>query len=238
MTGKIRKIFVAIPSQRDAVNIATMMCILDGMVDALVEGWAFTVKGYAGIAPISACRNFIIAEFMASDCDDLFFVDDDLAWNGGAMVRLLRHPVDFVAGVYPYRADPVNFPVRGRRDKPWIGSPGDLMEVEGVGFGFARLTRSCVERMIAHYPNYWYAEKHAPGGRCPSLFEFVRRENVIWSEDMEFCQKWHRMGGDIWVDPWITFAHIGNKGFVGCFGDMLKANLPVIDPVVQQQAAE
>jgi hypothetical protein len=223
-----RKIFVAIPSASDAVRVATMTAILDAMVDALVEGWAFSIKGYAGINPIASARNVALAEFLASDCEDLVFVDDDVAWESGALTRLLRYPVDFVMGAYPYRNDSGDFPVR------WGGPPGrelwadkktGLLEIDGAGFGFARLSRACVEQMVKAYASLEYDERAAPNGVAWCLFSHEIRGRVNWSEDMNFCRRWRDIGGKVWVDPEILFHHIGNQAFSGRLGDWLRARI-------------
>lgn len=224
MLDKPRKIFIAIPSQADAVKINTMLCVLDGMCDALIKGWAFEVHGYAGINPISNCRNYAFAQFLASDCDDLVFIDDDLAWERGALVRLLEHPVDFVLGAYPYRADPLGFPVRWcERPELWADPNTGLLEIEGAGFGFARITRSCAEQMVKAYAALAYMERGAPDDTAWMLFQLnVQANGIYYSEDMIFAKRWRDIGGQVWCDPEISFMHIGNKGFVGRLGDWLR----------------
>lgn len=218
-----RKIFVAIPSRTDKMPIATMLCIQDAMLDALIRGWAFDIRGFPGIEPISNCRNYIVAQFLASDCDDLLFIDDDLQWQKGAVNRLLDHEVDFVIGVYPYRADPVGFPVRILRQRIEIDPVTGLLEVNGGGFGFARVTRRCVEKMVRSYPELAYPEKGCPNDTAHMLFQLnVLVDGVQFSEDMMFAKRWQDIGGKMWCDPEITFVHMGMKGFVGHYGDWLR----------------
>ena len=45
----------------------------------------------------------------------------------------------------------------------------------------------------------------------------------FWGEDFFFAERWREMGGQIWVDPNITFTHRGSKGWVGNFMDAIKA---------------
>jgi hypothetical protein len=35
------------------------------------------------------------------------------------------------------------------------------------------------------------------------------------SEDYMFCQMWRKMGGDIWLCPWMKTEHIGTYHFKG-----------------------
>lgn len=225
---EFRKVFVAIPSHSDAVKVMTMKALLQSALQGVADGFFFSIESYAGVVPISHCRNVALAAFLSSDCDDLFLVDDDLAWSAGSMVRLLKHPVDFVVGAYPYRGDPLpggsRFPVNFGTERPAIvaldpltGKPSEsgLIPIDGAGAGFMRLTRRCVERMVAYYAADWYAYEHAKDGKLHCLFDFVIRDHVWSSEDMNFCRKWREMGETVWLDPDIDFVHIGNKGFTG-----------------------
>lgn len=227
MPDKVRKVFVAIPSDLDSVKINTMLCVMDALVDCLCENIALEVHGYAGIRPISSCRNFALAEFLASDCDDLVFVDDDLAWERGAFLKLLKHPVDFVCGAYPYRSDKGGFPVRWCNTPDIVADPETgLVEIQGTGFGFARITRNCAQRMVEAYEHLSYPEKGAPNDKAWLVFQLdVVEDGIKFSEDMIFGKRWRDIGGKVWLDPEIWFMHIGNKGFTGRLGDHLRARL-------------
>lgn len=220
-----RKIYIAVPSTRDGVRIETMRSIVEGMVSIVQEGWAASLgESLECFAPISLARNLAIARFLATDYDDLFFVDDDVAWQQGAMVKLLKQPVDVVAGAYPRRFEEISFPVHWDDSKPQIWADPDtgLIEVKGVAAGFLRLSRSACERMVQAYGSDWYDQFGSPTGKAHALFDFARRNHIQFSEDYTFCQKWRDIGGKVWVDPSITFMHMGQKAFSGNVGDWLR----------------
>lgn len=220
-----RKVYIAVPSTRDGVRIETMRSIVEGMVSIMNEGWAATLgESLEGVAPISQARNLAVVRFLAGDWDDLILVDDDVAWQDGAMVRLLKHPVDVVAGAYPRRFEEMSFPVQWDDNKPelWADPKTGLLEVLGVAAGFLRITRSACERLIQAYGEDWYHQFGAPDGKAVALFDFVRRDHTAFSEDYTFCRKWREIGGKVWLDPELTFLHIGQKAFVGNCGDWLR----------------
>lgn len=220
-----RKVYLAVPSTRDGVKHETMRSIFEGMVSIQNEGWAAILgESLECFAPISLARNLAIARFLHGDYDDLIFIDDDVAWQDGAMVRLLKHPVEMVAGVYPRRFEEMSFPVRWDSSKPelWADPQTGLLEAEGVAAGFLRLTRSACEKMVKAYDATWYDQYASPTGKAHSLFEFERRDHTQFSEDYTFCRKWRDIGGQVWVDPEITFMHIGSKSYVGNLGSWLK----------------
>lgn len=239
-----KRIFIAIPSRTDAVKVQTMMAIQDASVDAKIRDWYFEIHGYAGIEPISDCRNHILAEFLASGCDELFWWDDDVVPERGAMMRVLDHPVDFVIGVYPFRGDPEGYPVRVIGERSIKSDPDTgLIEVNGGGFGFARMTRQCVERMVSAYEHLAYRLPGAPNHKAWMLFQLnALTESDRWqeraqlSEDMIFAKRWNDIGGKMWADPEITFVHIGNKGFVGHYGDYLRGLMKKHEEIVKSAA--
>lgn len=228
MSGKPKKVFVAIPSQGDTPKMHTMLALVDGLVDGLIEGIALEIHGYAGVTPISSARNLALAEFKASDCEEIVYIDDDLAWEKGALVKLIKHPVDLVLGAYRGRVDPEVYPVRHLLParEIWADPKTGLIEIEGAGFGFAKVSRRCVEEMVSAYsPALEVDRSDAPNGLAWHLFAFELRNRQEWSEDMTFARRWRDIGGNVWLDPEITFMHIGNKGFVGKYGDWLRSKI-------------
>jgi hypothetical protein len=220
-----RKVMIAVPSTRDGVRIETMRSIVEGMVSIVKEGWVASLgESLECFAPISLARNLAVTRFLASDYDDLFFVDDDVAWQQGAMVRLLKQPVDVVAGVYPRRFNELSFPVKWDDSKPeiWADPDTGLVEVLGVAAGFMRITRSACERLTEAYGSDWYEQFGSPTGKSVALFDFERRDNIAHSEDYTFCKKWRDIGGRVWIDPEITFMHMGQQAFSGNCGDWLR----------------
>lgn len=221
----LRKIFVAIPSQRDAVHCQTLVALFDSFVECLGKGYYLDIHPYAGLAPISSCRNYSLAEFLASDCEMMVSIDDDLTWERGALLKTIEQPVDFVFGAYPARVDPIKYPVRHMPfTQAMMADPATgLLEMEGGGFGFVKLSRKCVTEMVRAYPHLEYQDPAAPHAKCWALFDFALIDGVYWGEDMLFARRWREIGGRVWCDPELTFTHIGFKGFTGKYGDWLRA---------------
>lgn len=187
---------------------------------------------------IQKTRNQFVADFLASDCTDLIMLDDDVAWEDGAVSRLLSHPCDVVGGIYPKREDPLQYPVRRIQGAPFDPETG-LMEVELVPTGFLRMTRKCLEDMTQAYRHLAYRDYDVPGNVCTGLF-WVDIEpdpddasiNTVWGEDFSFCRKWRAIGGKVHADILLRFKHFGQKAFEGCYAE----TLPVSELV--KQAAE
>lgn len=200
-----------------------MRSIIADMLKLAERGDRVTIFDECGNAMIGDCRALIVAQFLGSDATDLVFVDSDVAWEAGSLVKLVDHPVDFVAGIYPQRRDPVNFCVSWL-DKPELQADDEtgLLEVQGVPAGFMRLTRAMLERMVDHYADTLFHCDPAPGGVAHDLFGPYRIGKLKFGEDYSFCRRWRDIGGKVWVDPEIAMGHCGYKTFMGHLGNWLR----------------
>jgi hypothetical protein len=220
-----KHIYISIPCYTGRVDIGTMSCLIDEIFVLNGAGVRVTLADERGNSMIAHSRNMIAAKFMASDATDLFFLDDDVTWERGAMLRLLNYSVDVVAGIYPQRAEPLHFHTRFM-DKPELRGDADnpsLLEVEGVPAGFVRVSRNCIEQMVLSYPEKRFANKLAPKGFAWALFDNIHEGDLYFGEDYSFCRRWRQIGGRVFVDPAIDMGHIGPKHFAGNFGDWLKS---------------
>lgn len=180
------------------------------------RGDAVSIDDESHGAEIDTARALIVSKFIAGPGTHLVMVDSDLCWQAGAITRLVDHGREFVAGVYPYRRDPISFPLHMLDGQPSTLENG-LLEVKAVPGGFVCVTRSMVERMIAEHPELEFTSSKAKHP-CWALFDHVWEGKTRLSEDLSFCHRWRAMGGRIWIDPDMTIGHIGPKLFVGKLG--------------------
>lgn len=225
----MQKIYVAMMT-RDRPQTETQFCLLEMQRGFDRAKLPHKIRYTVGDSMIPKTRNFFVADFLASDCTDLVLLDDDLWWEDGAVQRLLSHDCDLVAGVYPKRQDPLEYPVR-RLEGAMLDPVTGLMEVKYLPTGFMRIRRSCLEAMTAHYADLAYTDFDCPNNIAHALFWFELRPDEDlgtklspWGEDFEFCRKWRAMGGKVHLDALLKFQHIGRKRFEGCYADDLPAS--------------
>jgi hypothetical protein len=220
-----RNVWIAIPAYTGMIHLSTMRSILTDLLALQARGDAVTIFDESGNAMIADCRAVIVAKFLASDATDLVFVDSDVCWEAGALVRLVDQPVDFVAGIYPQRRDPPAYCVQWITERAELRADPEtgLLEVAGVPAGFMRLSRSMLERMVEAYPNTLFHCDDAPDAQAWALFDPYRIGKLKMGEDYSFCRRWRDIGGSIWINPEITMGHVGFKTFPGHLGDWLRA---------------
>lgn len=211
------KILVAIPAYQSRVTVQTVRSLLDEQVAAALKQHEMRTVFCPGGSLVTVVRDQIASDFLASDCDRLVFVDEDVSWETGNLVRLAEHPVDFVGGCYRHKQEPESYPVQFL-DKPelWADPATGLLEVAAVPAGFLALNRRVFDRLREDHPNRGY--RHFD----KDLFGY------FWAppgggEDGAFCAEWRAAGGQVWLDPELTLAHSGgHPTFTGNIGNWLK----------------
>lgn len=217
------KVMIAIPAYTGTIHLGTFRSLFTDLLTLQARGDSWEVHDECGNALIADARALIVAQFLASDCDTLVFIDSDVAWEAGALVKLLDYPVDMVAGIYPQRKDPVNYCVKWKgTGELWADPATGLLEVDGVPAGFMKLSRTQLEAMVEQYPDTEFYVENAPDKRAWALFCDYRIGKHKMGEDYAFCRRWTDMGGKVWIDPEIKMGHIGNKTFEGHLGDWLR----------------
>lgn len=102
-----------------------------------------------------------------------------------------------------------------------VSEPLEVME---IGTGFMLIKREVFPKMEAAYPELRYkpdhvGQAHFDGSRyIHAYFDTVIDHGVsdrYLSEDYMFCQNWRKIGGQVWLCPWMKTQHIGTYAFTG-----------------------
>jgi hypothetical protein len=222
-----RNVWIAIPAYTGTIHMGTMRSLITDLLLFADRGDKVTIFDESGNAMIGDCRGLIVAKFLEGEGTDLIFIDSDVAWEAGALLRLVDQPVDFVAGIYPQRKDPLNFCVQyiQERGELWADPKTGLLEVAGVPAGCMRLSRAMLQRMVEAYPDTAFHCTEAKDNTVWDLFGAYREPTnpkIKYGEDYSFCRRWRDLGGQIWVDADMRMGHIGYKTFLGSLGDWLR----------------
>jgi hypothetical protein len=201
---------------------------------------------------ITRARNYLVDEFLRSDCTHLLFIDSDIHYNPQDVLALMALDKDVIGGPYPKKSINWGNVAAAARSHPNI-EPRELeqlvgeyvfnvvkgtkqftvtepLEVMEIGTGFMMVKKSVFERMEKEYPMIRYKPDHVgqanfDGTRyIHAYFDTVidTKESIVGggsdrylSEDYMFCQMWRKMGGQIYLCPWMKTQHIGTYAFTG-----------------------
>jgi len=249
---KKNKLFVATPMYGGMAHGLYLKSCLD--LQGIMSRYGVDVKFsfLFNESLITRARNYLVDEFLRSDCTHLLFLDSDIHYNPQDVVALLALDKDVIGGPYPKKSINWNNIAHAARNHPDL-EPRELetlvgeyvfnvvkgtsqfsvtepLEVLEIGTGFMLVKREVFDKMAAEYPNIRYkpdhvGQAHFDGSRyIHAYFDTVidTKDSITGggserylSEDYMFCQMWRKMGGDIFLCPWMKTQHIGTYAFSG-----------------------
>jgi hypothetical protein len=199
---------------------------------------------------IQRARNYIVDEFLRSDCSHLMFIDADIGFNPMDIIAMLALDKDIIGAPYPKKTIKWENIKKAIVKNPEI-SAGELERLGGdivfnpvagtthfnvteplqvleIGTGMMMTNRSVFAKFKEAYPQYEYTPDHVGtahfGGdrKIHSYFnvEIDEASNRVLSEDYHFCQQCRKIGVEVWMAPWINCVHVGTYHFQG--------NLPAV----------
>ena len=169
-------------------------------------------------ADLGLARSKLFGAFLRSSHTHMLFVDDDMGWSAGDILRMVDSGYELVGGAGPKKKYPMQFCVSERAadgsNVPTLYNEADgSIEVAALGTGFLLMRKSCAERMAQAYPEL----KFDPGeGQSDyALFDPLIVGSTRFSDDFAFCHRWRAIGGKVYCLPIIHLKHSGNHVFQG-----------------------
>lgn len=224
----MKSVMFAIPAYRGIQCIPFTHSMEETLVLCEANGWDTTMLILEGNCYIQLARNDCVDKFMESDCDSLFFLDDDISWNAEDVLKLLNMKDEIVAGIYPYKTEHEGYPVVIRTDEnhyPIVREDGCIRGY-CVPTGFLRIKRSAIKKLMDGYPDHAYQNLQQNGELSHKVWDLFPqgRCNGRWvGEDFAFCNLWTGIDGDIWIVPDIILTHHGkHHTMTGNYHEFLK----------------
>lgn len=209
------KISVGLPVYDGRLTVPLVSSLLTETSIALSLGDQLNVRFLASCTNLAFGRNQIVHEFLESGDDRLVFLDADVTFEPGDLIKMAHHRVDFVGGAYRLKQDVERYPVF-LLDHPTELGPGGLVEVAMVPTGFLSLSRKVFDQFRDFYPGREY-DIHGKRRYC--YFQIPYSDGSLYTEDSFFCREWREKGGQIYLDPELKLTHWqGNIPFPGHIG--------------------
>ena len=214
------KIFVAVPTYDRKLCVETVIALLAEQAAARKSGDHLDFWFVPGISLVTVARNQAVVHFLESDCERLFFLDADIAWQQGDLLKLCRKPAEFVGGAYRFKSDPEDYPVLWPPGEKISTDRNGLLSVRGLPAGFLCLARTVFPKLKAKFPGRTY--KWA-GKTHDAYFHASFYDGELTGEDTAFCSDWIAVGGEVFLDPTLALTHVdGSRAYTGCIGEWLK----------------
>lgn len=125
---------------------------------------------------------------------------------------MLNRPEPIVGGALIKKSDKESYTVKLLNKELKWSQDKKIIEVDGVGTGFMKVSRFALEKL------WEISEPYTSEGEEHRMICDIKVENGdLISEDYVIANKWKGLGYKIWLDPTITINHIGTKKIQGQF---------------------
>lgn len=218
------KILLAAPSYDGRFDVR--------FIDSLINTIKLCEKNNITILPYFLCYDSLIQRarndyfYVAynSQVDALFFIDSDIGWNPNDFLKLVLSDKDMIGATYRKKTDEEELyavKVIGNKESEWNLNISDdgLLEVQGLGCGFLKLSKKCVRMLFESENKYYISEKGIIKNICDCT---VNENNHFISEDIIIGFKWTKLGEKLYLDTNIKLTHVGQKAYTGDVNDWLK----------------
>lgn len=216
------KIFVAMPVYDGKLPLETASSLLQEQLFAGQNGHELIFAFLPSCSVPATGRNQLVQTFLDSDCERLVFVDSDISFPVGSLIKIAHQPAEFVGACYRFKMEQESYPIGFIPEvKELWWNEHKLIEVATMPTGFLALSRSVFEKFKEAYPG---RESNHMGHSMYGFFQMVFKDGNMYSEDTYFCQEWRDMGGKVFLDPTITLTHWEHtyKPYTGNIGSWLK----------------
>lgn len=221
------KIFVAIPTYDGKLPVQVVHSLLLEKEISISCGDELKLGMLGGCSHAAQGRNQLADDFLKSDCERMVFLDSDVSFEPGSLIKIAHQPVDLVGGGYRHKHHVESYPVHFDQSKKEIrwDDKLKLIEVSGLPGGFMSISRDAFEKIKAATPDrkfkFWGREMFC-------FFEMSYANGVLGSEDMLFCKSWRDIGGKVYLDPELRLTHWDQQmtPYEGHIGNWLKNRIP------------
>lgn len=232
-----KNVLIATPMHRGVCTGAYTASLVKLTCAMAKIGIPFAYLPCEGDALITRARNRIATQFLAGKWEQLLLLDGDIEFNSGDMLTMMAANKELIGAAYPLKR--LNWE---KVEKLGLASASVLEKVASsdfvvnyldtefgvnylcrvaeIGTGCMLIDRAVFEHMISNIGGQIgckpMADDPSYEGYIWSFFDCGRDEDGYYQpEDYTFCRRWRKLGGDIWLCPWITLGHVGTVKFVG-----------------------
>jgi glycosyltransferase involved in cell wall biosynthesis len=164
-----------------------------------------------GCPYISHARANMLRKALDTQPDAVVFLDHDLSWKPGDLLKLIQTPGDVVCGTYRFKQEDEKYMgnVVGDDDGKPIRRDDECILGNWVPAGFLKVTAQAVHDIMAAYPELMFGSRYRPH---IDLFNHGAHEWIWYGEDYAFSRRWNDMGRQIWINGALSIDHHGADG--------------------------
>jgi hypothetical protein len=231
-------ILVCVPAFGQANCAATTQSLYNLALHLTINGIASSMC-FMSAADIAEVRNLFLTTWYDGHHKNLFshmlFVDADMEFPAQLIADMIKFDKPLMGCLYARRSFPAVAVGRCFNEDQSVDDLKDgFLEVSGVGGGVMMIERQVVTKMIEQMPEiidtkvdgHPGQEMLGPGGAEKRLIRafdpFFSDNGLKLSEDLAFCERWKKCGGEVWANVNHLIGHIGPYNYAIRYADYLE----------------
>lgn len=156
---------------------------------------------------ISAARANLTRAALDAKADIIVYLDYDLSWDPGDLLKLIQTEGDVVAGTYRPKIDDEQYMGSyqpGEGGRPIVRRSDGAIKANLIPAGFLKVTTNAIDQFMLQYPELTYGPMYH---LSVDLFNHGVYNRIWWGEDYTFARRWREKCGDIWIVPDLNLTH-------------------------------
>lgn len=169
-------------------------------------GWEHGYAQQIACPYISAARANMLRSALDAKADVIVFIDYDMSWEPGDLVKLLETEGDVVAGTYRSKIDDEQYmgTIETNADHTPVVRADGAIAAKLIPAGFLKVTKEAVDNFMVAYPELCYGPMYH---LSIDLFNHGVSDRIWWGEDYSFARRFREKCGPIWIVPDINLDH-------------------------------
>lgn len=216
------RVMVGIPTLSGKIPLDLMQGLHDAMAQT---GHAVLLHYERGSSPVDLARNRICHQFLKTDCDTLWMIDDDTIPPAN-FPELLAVDADIVTPIIPgaqplptgrlglFNVAYMKNPKGNWRTMDWEVRDTGVIDIDAAGTGCMLIKRHVIEdprmRLPGQFIDVFGETRVLDDDDPPAIFEIRRKPNGEWlsGEDLTFSDRAKRLGYSIKLHTGVVCGHL------------------------------
>lgn len=203
-----KNVLLAVPSYDSKVHVRFVNAFMQAAFHCSQLGISVSPLFMCNDSLVQRARNDLFKAAVEGNFDAMVFIDGDIEFAPEWLAGLLMSPRDVVGGAARKKTDDAE--LYNVKTSNYELEEDGLIEVDGVGCGFVKLSRKAIQALWKASPLY---ENGGRSSRMVCNVDVIDGE--LYSEDTMLHRKLQDLGFKIFLNPKMTCNHIGEKVYPG-----------------------
>lgn len=209
----MKKVLIATPCLDQKVDAYFVHSLCESIKLGQKHGYDIKCIFLANESILPMARNELLNLAYSQEYDFVVFIDDDECWDEKILIDILNNKKDVITVPVVNKSDQkIGYNIFIDGVKLEIDEEDGYFKTKKTGTGFLKLSRNVVRDLWISNIEIVFREK-----KLKNICEYGQINGSFVGEDIMLSKKILELGYSIWVNPYHTVSHIGNKMYKGDF---------------------